>query len=69
MNPNGLIPNFIPLDKYIPISGKLYPLVKAQGTGVIYFKHNGSIVWYDEQRDGTPLDLVQAKQEYPEMFI
>lgn len=69
MSTNYQIPNFIPLDKYIPISGKLYPLAKAQGTGVIYFKHNGNIVWYDEQRDGAPLDLVQAKQEYPEMFI
>jgi len=69
MNPNGFTPNFTPLDKYIPISGKLYQLATAESTGVTYFLHNGQLVWFDQQRDGTPLDEVQAKDKYPEMFV
>lgn len=60
---------FTTLDKYVELSGEIYPLIQANHSGELFFFYHGKILQYEQVRDGIPLDMQVVIKDYPEYLL
>lgn len=60
---------FATLDKYVELSGEIYPLIQANHSGDLFFFYHGQLLQYEKARDGAPLDREVVMKEYPEYLL
>lgn len=66
---NGWVTEDVYTDDYLVIDKSVYPLFTNTNDYNVYFRHDGTLLTYDPQRDGPTIDKEEAKDKYPEYFV